>query len=199
MILEIDHRAVTHDHVYRLATGRPVLGIGALSYTGRLHIYDYLDTMPAAQEAGFIEIGRCCSVGYDVTMHVYGGHDYRNVSTSPLVGLVDYKEYYPAIPRETIRIGNDCWIGNGVCILSSVTIGDGAVIGAQAVVAKDVPPFSIVVGNPARVIKYRFPEEQIEALLEIAWWNWPLEKIRDNAALLLRNRIEEFIARHHGA
>jgi virginiamycin A acetyltransferase len=152
--------------------------------------------MPAGQEPGYIEIGRCCSLGDEVTMHVYGGHDYRNVTTSPLLGLVDYKEYFGTIPREIIKIGNDCWIGNGARILSSVTVGDGAVIGAMAVVAKDVPPFAIVVGNPARVIGYRFPEEQIRSLLEIAWWNWPLEKIRENADLLLRNRIAEFLAKH---
>ena len=197
MIINIEqHQSLLQDYVYRLETGRPVLGIGALSYAGRLHLYDYLDTMPAGQEPGFIEIGKCCSLGDKITMQVYGDHDYRNVTTSPLVGLVDYKQYYPAIPRETIKIGNDCWIGNGARILSSVHIGDGAVIGSMAVVAKDVPPFSIVVGNPARVIKYRFAEDQIRSLLEIAWWNWPLEKIRDNANLLLRNRIEEFIEKH---
>jgi len=196
MIFNIEHRALTQEHVYRLDTGRAVIGIGALSYTGRLHIYDYWDTMPAGQEPGYIEIGRCCSLGDEVTMHVYGGHDYRNVTTSPLLGLVDYKEYFGTIPRESIKVGNDCWIGNGARILSAVTVGDGAVVGAMAVVAKDVPPFAIVVGNPARVIGYRFPEEQIRSLLEIAWWNWPLEKIRENADLLLRNRIAEFLAKH---
>ena len=68
-------------------------------------------------------------------------------------------------------------MGYGATILSGVTIGDGAVIGAGTVVVKDVPPYAIVAGNPARLVRYRFDEVTITKLLEIAWWNWPFEKI----------------------
>ena len=72
-----------------------------------------------------------------------------------------------------MTIGNDVWIGSGAMILSGVTIGDGAVVAARAVVTKDVPPYAIVAGNPARLVRYRFDEATIAALLEAAWWELP--------------------------
>ena len=75
------------------------------------------------------------------------------------------------------------WIGSGSCILENVIIGDGAVIGANSVVTKDVPPYAICVGNPAKVIKYRFDDIMIKQLLDQKWWNWDDEKIRTNEHL----------------
>jgi acetyltransferase-like isoleucine patch superfamily enzyme len=196
MIITIQHKWCNTDTVYRTEQGIELLTIGALSYTGSLRIYDYLPTMHPEQEHGKIEIGRCCSVGDEITMHIYGDHNYRNITTSPLGPLVDYKEHCKPIPRENTKIGNDVWIGNGARILSGVTIGDGAVVGAMAVVAKDIPPYSVVIGNPARTIKYRFSEIQIQRLLRIAWWNWSLEKLKNNAGLLLEDKIDEFLAKH---
>ncbi|WP_198526397.1 CatB-related O-acetyltransferase [Halarcobacter anaerophilus] len=77
-----------------------------------------------------------------------------------------------------VEIGNDVWLGHNVVVMGNVTIGDGAVIGSSAVVTKDIPPFAIAVGNPARVIKYRFDEKTIEALKNIAWWDWDYEQIK---------------------
>ena len=77
--------------------------------------------------------------------------------------------------------------------MSGVKISNGAIVGACSVVTKDVPPFAIVVGNPAKVVKYRFTEEQIEKLLSIAWWNWDEQKIRDNAMIMWSDNINEFI------
>lgn len=82
-----------------------------------------------------------------------------------------------------IEIGNDVWIGANVTILRGVHIGDGAVIGANTLVNKDIPPYAIVVGCPARVIKYRFEETVIQKLLNLKWWNWTDEKIQRNLAL----------------
>ncbi len=79
-----------------------------------------------------------------------------------------------------LRIGNSVWIGDSVIILSGVKIGDGAVIGAGSVVTKSIPDFAIAVGNPAKVIKYRFSEDIIKLLSQVAWWNWNLDKIRRN-------------------
>lgn len=76
-----------------------------------------------------------------------------------------------------IVIGNDVWIGYEACVLAGVTIGDGAIIGTRAVVTKDVPPYAIVGGVPARVLRMRFSERDIETLRELKWWDWPLEKI----------------------
>jgi len=92
-----------------------------------------------------------------------------------------------------VLIENDVWIGKEACILSGVRIGNGAVVGARAVVAKDVPPYAIVVGNPARVVRYRFSPEAVAELLRIAWWDWPIGRIRANASMLLSGNVEEFI------
>lgn len=88
------------------------------------------------------------------------------------------------ISRGPIVIGNDAWVGRGAFILDGVTIGDGAIVGAMSVVAKDVPPYAVVVGNPARIVHYRYNEEQIKKLLEIKWWDWSNETIME--------RVEDF-------
>ena len=94
-----------------------------------------------------------------------------------------------------IILGHDVWLGYGVKILSGVKIGNRAVVGAGAVVAKDIPPYAIAVGNPARVIKYRFDEETIKKLLAVKWWNWDLKKIADNMPLV--TDVEKFLAIHY--
>ncbi|MBR6646045.1 MAG: CatB-related O-acetyltransferase, partial [Clostridia bacterium] len=81
---------------------------------------------------------------------------------------------------ETTIIGNDVWIGHSALILEGVKIGDGAIVGAGAVVTKDVPPYSIVVGVPAKVIKYRFSENEIAKLSELKWWDQSVEWIKEN-------------------
>jgi virginiamycin A acetyltransferase len=89
-----------------------------------------------------------------------------------------------------IVVGNDVWIGYEAVILSGVKIGNGAIIGTRAVVTKDVPPYTIVGGIPARPIKKRFDEETIEALQKIEWWNWPFEKIQANVNVIRNGDIE---------
>jgi acetyltransferase-like isoleucine patch superfamily enzyme len=77
------------------------------------------------------------------------------------------------LPVVRTTVGNDVWIGEGVFVKAGITIGDGAVIGMGAVITKDVPPYSIVAGNPARFIRFRFDNDVVEALLEMKWWNFP--------------------------
>lgn len=90
-----------------------------------------------------------------------------------------------------IIVGNDVWIGYEAVILSGVTIGDGAVIGARAVVTKDVPPYTIVGGVPAKPIKKRFSEENIKKLQSIRWWDWSKEKIAENITAIQSGNIEQ--------
>lgn len=92
--------------------------------------------------------------------------------------------------RGDITIGNDVWIGYEAVILAGVTIGDGAIVGARAVVTKDVPPYTIVGGVPARPIRKRFDQAAIEALLDLRWWDWPKEKIARNLRAIQSGRME---------
>lgn len=82
--------------------------------------------------------------------------------------------------KRTIIVGNDCWIGNGVKILQGVTIGDGAIIGAGAIVTRDVPPYAVAVGNPAKVVKYRFSDNIIAKLMALKWWNYGPDILLDS-------------------
>lgn len=90
-----------------------------------------------------------------------------------------------------IKIGNDVWIGYEAVVLAGVTVGDGAIIGARAVVTKDVLPYTIVGGSPAKPIRKRFSQETIDALSEIRWWDWPKEKIAENIGAIQSGCIEQ--------
>jgi len=132
-------------------------------------------------------IGKFCSIA----SHVYigpGTHPLDFVTTHPFTFLRDYgrfistdnEEIVSQREKQSVIIGNDVWIGQGVIIMDNIRIGDGAIIGAHAVVTKNVDPYSIVVGNPAKTIKYRFSEDIINALIKIKWWEWGKQKIKDN-------------------
>lgn len=146
-----------------------------------------------------VEIGNFCSIANNVQIVLNADHRVDWISTYPFTAFVE--EGWPAArgisghptTKGKVVIGNDVWIGLNALILSGVSIGDGAVIGANAVVTKDVPPYAIVAGNPARIVKYRFDEERIQKLLEIAWWNWPDENIQEAVPLLVSNQIDLFI------
>ncbi|WP_299007652.1 CatB-related O-acetyltransferase [uncultured Shewanella sp.] len=132
-------------------------------------------------------LGNFCSISWNVTINARNHELYRpTTSAFPYVkrmGFTDKDE----LTHEKCRIGNDVWIGTGAVILSGVSIGDGAVVGAGSIVTKDVLPFEIVAGTPARVIKKRFNQKQILELLELNWWNWPIEKIRKNINFFQKN------------
>lgn len=132
------------------------------------------------------DVGRFCSVAGRVSIGL-PHHDLNHVSTSPVfleesnyMG-VNFAENTSPDERR-VSIGNDVWIGDDSIILGGVKVGNGAVIAAGAVVTKDVPPYAIVGGVPAKVIKYRFDEETVRELEEIKWWEWDEEKIKKNKA-----------------
>ncbi len=143
-----------------------------------------------------ISIGAFCSIGPEVLIFGRADHPTGLVSTYPFRTklLAPDAGNADAVTKGPVRIGNDVWIGARAMILSGVTVGDGAIIGAGAVVARDVSAYGIVVGNPAVLLKYRFAPEIVSALLAIRWWDWPDEKIRAFEAEFY-GPIEAFIAK----
>lgn len=145
-----------------------------------------------------IIIGNFCSIGDNVKIYLGGNHRSDWVTTYPF-GHINKDIFnnfngdgHPKSKGDVV-IGNDVWIGANSIIMSGVNIGDGAVIANNSHVVKNVEPYSIVGGNPAKLIKYRFTPEQIEKLLEIKWWNWDDEKINNFTHLLCNNDIDAFI------
>ncbi len=143
-------------------------------------------------------IGNFCSIACNVNIYLGGNHRTDWVTTYPFGYLHQHifnnfnGNGHPSTKGDVI-IGNDVWIGENVTIMSGVTIGDGVVIANNSHVVKNIEPYSLVGGNPAKLIKYRFTSEQIEKLLEIKWWFWDDEKINKFTPLLCNNNIDEFI------
>lgn len=147
-------------------------------------------------------VGKFCSIASGLTVMLGGNHATNLVMTTNFVNIISgtfagLPNPYPllGLSRGDIVIENDVWIGQDVTIMSGVKISNGAIIGTAAVVAKDVPPYAIVVGNPSRVIKYRFSQDIIDRLLKIAWWNWPIEKIRENYEYFVNQDITLFVSK----
>ena len=142
-----------------------------------------------------LTIGKFCSIADDVTILLGGEHRTDWITTYPFNVVFDNAKIYEGHPstKGDVVIGNDVWIGYGSTILSGVVIGDGAVIAAKSVITKNVPPYSIVGGDPAKLIKYRFPETVIAKLLEISWWDWSIAQIMEALPFLLSNKAENFI------
>jgi len=142
-----------------------------------------------------LNIGKYCSLADNVEILLGGEHRLDWITTYPFPWLpetwTEAKDIsgYPA-SKGDVTIGNDVWIGYGATILSGVTVGDGAVVGARAVVSRDVAPYAIVAGNPARVIRSRFSDEQVAQLLELKWWDWEESKVRRHMALLCSGDVE---------
>jgi len=146
--------------------------VGCYSYTGANTILKE------------ITIGKFCSLSWNISA-TGNKHEYTHLSAHPfpLLSSFGFVENDAEHKKSLINIGNDVWIGANACILPGVTVHDGAVVGAGAVVTKDVPPFAIVAGAPAKIIKFRFSSEQIERLLKIRWWDWPMSLLKENISL----------------
>jgi acetyltransferase-like isoleucine patch superfamily enzyme len=158
--------------------------------------YSYISGPMAYVEAA--EIGKFCSIARQTVIGV-SGHDYRIVTTHPFIldpryGIASRKRREEQKPPPVI--GHDVWIGINAVIHRGVRIGIGAVVASNAVVTKDVAPYSIVGGNPAKHIKYRFSDDLIQALLASEWWNWSDEKLASLAEDFLDPDV--FAQKHAG-
>jgi chloramphenicol O-acetyltransferase type B len=141
-----------------------------------------------------LKIGSFCSISSNVQIYLGGNHRSDWVTTSPLNVFFEQKNVTEhEKTKGDVIIGNDVWICGNATILSGVTIGHGAVIGNGAVVSRDVAPYSIVAGNPAKHIRYRFNPSVIEQLLAISWWNWPEETLRLHMDKILSSDISTFL------
>ena len=157
--------------------------MGRYSYAG------FHNAMTDVQVGSFCSIASNCSIGG-------GKHQIGAVSTSPVffAGRNCLGKNLANIPEEknrSVEIGNDVWIGEAVFVCDGVKIETGAVIGAHSVVTKDVPPYAVVAGAPARILRYRFDEETIQKLMASRWWEWPEEKLEKMAGYF--NSVEEFL------
>lgn len=144
------------------------------------------------------EVGKFCSISGNVLVGM-GTHSLTKLSTSPIFTESrngtgsSWTDSNSATPYEKVKIGNDVWIGTRAMILGGVTVGNGAVVGAGAIVTKDVPPYAIVAGTPAHIIRFRFKDEIIDRLENLQWWNLPDEVLKKNIALFQsdNNEIEK--------
>ncbi|QJN46975.1 GNAT family N-acetyltransferase (plasmid) [Klebsiella pneumoniae] len=153
------------------------------------------DLLPDRDDVDKLIIGSFCSIGSGASFIMAGnqGHRHDWASSFPFF----YMQEEPAFSRaldafqragDTV-IGNDVWIGSEAMIMPGIKIGDGAVIGSRSLVTKDVEPYAIIGGNPAKQIKKRFSDEEISLLMEMEWWNWPLDKIKTAMPLLCSSNI----------
>lgn len=146
-------------------------------------------------EGGSLEIGAYCSIASGVQIFLGGNHRVDWVTTFPFPAMIDeagqVKNY--GVSRGNVVIGSDVWLCSGCMILSGVKIGHGAVIAAGAVVSRDVEPYAIVAGNPARVVRWRFDEPTRNALLESAWWTWSEVEVRNISQLLCSADVSAFL------
>ncbi len=164
----------------------------------RLHPTSYggLRVVTTNANKAMCVIGKFCSFGAGCVAMLGGEHNTDWVSTYPFSAFAFWEAgAVPGHPKPMgdVTFGNDVWVGEGCLILAGTTIGDGAVIGARSVVRGAVPPYSIMVGNPARRVGSRFQPATVEALLRIRWWDWDDERIKRAVPYLMSSDITKFI------
>lgn len=176
---------------------RPTITVGDYSY------YDDPDGPEQFEERNVLyhyefvgdhlEIGRFCALAAGTTFIMSGAnHPTQGISTFPfpIFGGAWAAEMgrLAGAPRDTV-VGHDVWFGWRATVMPGVTIGSGAIIGAGAVVSQDVPPYAIVAGNPARIVRLRFPEADVARLLAVAWWDWPIDKVTRHVGAIMDGDI----------
>lgn len=176
---EIYFRYQSKYNIYNVSVGDFTYGIPCV-------LYDVgIDTS--------LNIGKYCSIAHNVTIYLGGNHRYDWNTTYPFNMFVSDFNHITGHPSTNgnVTIGNDVWIGSDVFIMSGVTIGDGCVIATGAIVTKDIPPYTIVGGVPAKLIKKRFDDTLIEQMNEMQWWDWDYEHIYNAIPYLQSNEYDK--------
>ncbi|MDX6719165.1 MAG: chloramphenicol O-acetyltransferase type [Solirubrobacteraceae bacterium] len=201
-------RADAIQHARRSLSLSNVEGVLALQEDAQRHIADGTIVMgresyfaPIVRkfkgDTGRVIVGNFVSIAHGVEFYSGGMHRTEWVSQYGLRAMLDlpgaYEDGFPH-GRGDIHVGHDAWLAQGSVVMSGVTIGPGAVVATRSVVTKDVAPYAIVGGVPAKQIGQRFDDDQVEALLRIAWWDWPLDTIKERVGLLSSPDVDAFIA-----
>ena len=193
----IDEQAIVHDSILG-----PWSAVYARTYLSevKLGAWSYIVSDASAV---YTEIGKFCSIAQGVRINP-GNHPYWRAAMHHFsyrarayeLADQDHEPFFEWRRNAKVTLGHDVWCGHGAIILPGNTVGTGAVVAAGAVVTHDVAPFTIVAGVPAKPIKTRFEPELQQAILDIAWWDWPHEKIRENLADFQTFDAADFVARH---
>lgn len=197
LLLHIWHALL---RIRNVIVGENQATMNRLKRAGRIQIGAHTYGVPILKDYVYDEtkliVGKYSALSETSIVMLGGEHAVDRVTTWPhrIVWRMEGagQDGIPVHTGDTV-IGNDVWLTQRTFVRSGVHIGDGAVIAAGAVVTKDVPPYAVVGGNPAKVLRYRFTEEQRAALLEIKWWDWTDEEVRDAVPLLAGTDIDEFI------
>jgi acetyltransferase-like isoleucine patch superfamily enzyme len=176
----------------------PFYTADALRHHSHVEIGDHTYGCPNVLDFGEgtrLRVGKYCSIASGVTIMLGGNHRIDWITTYPFPALASRWPGASAISghpqsKGDVSIGNDVWLATDALVLSGVTIGDGAVVAARAVVAKDVPPYAIAAGNPARVTKTRFSDDQVRILLALRWWDWPDDAVAKAVPLLCGGNVD---------
>ncbi len=199
-VFESPFKGITLD---RLVT-HPNIRVGRHSYySGYYHGHGFDDCarfLLPDDDADKLIIGSFCSIGSGAAFIMAGNQGHRSdwISTFPFFWMPEVSSFAGAKngfqPAGDTVVGNDVWIGSEAIVMPGVTIGDGAVIGTRALVTKDVEPYAIVGGNPARIIRKRFANADIDRLLELRWWNWSDDQLQQAMPILTSGDVA---ALHH--
>ena len=175
--------------------GFPLLSIDSESYIDGGEIQSGADFSPH-EGRHCIAIGKSCSLATGIVFMIDLNHDYTAVFQGTIPGISSTRQFIKAPRKGSIVIQNDVWVGYGVTIMAGVTLHNGCVVAAGSVVTKDVPPYAIVGGNPAKVIRYRFDDSIVDGLQKIAWWDWSSEvkeKRRDDFLLPVEQFVQKYL------
>lgn len=162
-----------------------VLGVGTYGFP----------TVHDANQGTTLRVGAYCSIASGV--QIFLGHHHRTdwVSTYPFPAFFEEARHIPdfEVSRGDVTIGSDVWLCANCTILSGVTIGHGAVVATGSVVTRDVEPYAMVAGNPARVIRWRFDGETRQSLLQTEWWHWPVSEIKEITEILCSKNVDDLL------